>query len=275
MESQGSTRDETLKPLNLSDTFKGPEGRIVLNEGERLDDLQINGLHIIQNKDRFCFGIDAVLLSGYAVVKKGETVLDIGTGTGVIPILLTAKTEGAHFTGIEIQKDSAELAKRNAALNGLSGIVDIICGDIRDCRDILPSNSVNVITSNPPYMINRHGLTGESFEKAAARHEILCTFEDIARESKRILKEKGRIYLIHRPFRLADVFESLKKYSLEPKRLRMVQPYIDKEPSMVLIEAVKGGRPGLKVEKPLVIYKELNVYTQEVYEIYGKRGLNV
>ena len=257
MESQGSTKAEALR------------------EGERLDDLQINGLKIIQDKDKFCFGIDAVLLSGYAVARKGETVLDIGTGTGVIPILMTAKTEAAHFTGLEIQEGSAELAKRSVELNGLSGLVEIICGDIRNCSKILPSNSFNVITCNPPYMINKHGLISGSFEKAAARHELLCTFEDIARESERILKVKGRMYLIHRPFRLADVFESLRKHRLEPKRMRLVQSYIDKEPSMVLIEAVKGAKARLKVEKPLIIYKALNVYTQEVYEIYGKRGLNV
>ncbi len=256
MESQGSTRAK--------------EGALLLKEGERLDDLQINGLKLIQDPYKFCFGIDAVLLSGYAVVKKGETVLDIGTGTGVIPILLTAKTEGSHFTGIEIQEGSVELARRNVELNGLTELVDIVCGDIKDCRGVIPSASFNVITCNPPYMINAHGLTGENREKAIARHELLCSFEDISRESARILKEGGRLYLIHRPFRLADIIESLRRYKLEPKRMRLVQSFIDKEPSMVLMEAVRGGRARLKVERPLIIYEAPDVYTQEIYEIYGK-----
>ena len=262
MESQGSTKTEDL----------GYREGIVLREGERLDDLQRGGLRIIQNKDKFCFGVDAVLLSGYAIVKPGEAVLDIGTGTGVIPILLTAKTKGARFTGLEIQKESAALAERSVKLNGLSGLVDIICGDICRCDALLPDRSYDVITCNPPYMINKHGLISGSYEKAAAKHELLCTFEDIARESARILKAKGRLYLIHRPFRLADVFESLRRHRLEPKRMRMVQSYIDTEPVMVLIEAVKGGRPRLQVEKPLIIYEAVNVYTQEVYEIYYGRN---
>ncbi len=247
---------------------------IPLNEGERLDDLQIGGLMLIQNKNSFCFGIDAVLLSDYALVRRGETVLDIGTGTGVIPILLSAKTEGSHFTGLEIQEKSVLLAKRNISLNGLNDRVDIIWGDIKDCRELIDSQSMNVIVSNPPYMINEHGLKGENREKTIARHEICCTFEDIARESARILKEGGRMYLIHRPFRLADIFDSLRRHHLEPKRLRLVQSYAEKEPSMVLIEALKGGRARLMVERPLVIYEAPGVYTKEIYEIYGKGTAN-
>ena len=254
--------------LMRSEPFGMPD--ISLEEGERLDDLQIGGLMLIQNRNGFCFGIDAVLLSNYACVKKGETVLDIGTGTGVIPILLTAKTEGSHFTGIEIQEKSVRLAKRNVQLNGLSDRVDIICGDIRDCRELIGSQSMDVIVSNPPYMINDHGLKGDNREKAIARHEICCTFEDIARESARILKEGGRMYLIHRPFRLADIFLSLCRHHLEPKRLRFIQSYADKEPSMMLIEALKGGRARLSVERPLVIYEGQGVYTKEIYEMYGK-----
>ncbi len=243
---------------------------IPLEEGERLDDLQIGGLMLIQNRNSFCFGIDAVLLSNYACVRRGETVLDIGTGTGVIPILLTAKTEGSHFTGLEIQENSVRLAKRNVVLNGLCDRVEIICGDIKDCRELIASQSMNVIVSNPPYMINDHGLKGENREKAIARHEICCTFEDIAKESARILKEGGRMYLIHRPFRLTDIFDSLRRHHLEPKRLRLVQSYADKEPSMVLIEALKGGRARLLVERPLIIYEGKGVYTKEILEIYGK-----
>ena len=273
MESQGSMRideaawDDRVGGGQAEETTDSAL-KAWLKPGERLDDLQINGLQVIQNKDKFCFGIDAVLLSNYAYVKRGETVLDIGTGTGVIPILLTAKTEGRHFTGLEIQEESAEMAERSVRLNGLSDKIDIICGDICKAREFIEPQSVNVITSNPPYMINEHGLLSENREKAIARHEILCTFEDIARESGRILKEGGRIYLIHRPFRLTDIFESLRRYHLEPKRLRLVQSYVDKEPSMVLIEAIKGGRARLHVERPLIIYERQGVYTKEVYHFY-------
>ncbi|HAG68691.1 MAG TPA: SAM-dependent methyltransferase [Lachnospiraceae bacterium] len=254
MEGQSSTKTEELL------------------EGERLDDLQINGLFVIQNRKKFCFGIDAVLLGNYAVVRAGENVLDIGTGTGVIPLLLSAKTEGRHFTGLEVLEESAKMAERSVRLNGLSDRIDIICGDICRAGEFIEAGSYNVITCNPPYMIYDHGLLNESREKAVARHEILCTFDDIAKQSARILKEGGRLYIIHRPFRLADIFESLRRYHLEPKRMRLVQSYADKEPSMVLMEAVKGGRARLNVERPLVIYESMNVYTREIYEIYGKYG---
>ncbi len=272
MEDQGLTKIEHGEVSGM-EIREASDSAVRLKEGERLDDLQINGLFIIQNKDKFCFGIDAVLLSGFANVKRGETVLDIGTGTGVIPILLTAKTEGRHFTGIEIQEESAEMARRSVLLNGLSDRVDIICGDICDSEGLIEPQSVNVITTNPPYMINDHGLKGKNREKAIARHEILCTFEDIARESARILKVGGRMYIIHRPFRLADVFESLRRYHLEPKKLRFVQSYADKEPSMVLIEALKGAKARLFVDRPLIVYESPNVYTKEIYEIYGRSGV--
>ena len=245
------------------------EREVVLKEKERIDDLQRNGYKIIQNEKKFCFGMDAVLLSGFAVVRQGERVLDIGTGTGIIPILLEAKTDGKHFTGLEIQEESAEMASRSVRLNGLSEKIDIICGDINNAGEIFETASFDVITTNPPYMIGKHGLTGDNREKAIARHEIYCTLEDIAREGSRLLKDKGRFYMVHRPFRLVEIFNTLTKYRLEPKRLKMVHPFIDKEPNMVLIEALKGGNSRLTVEKPLIVYKEPGVYMDEIYDIYG------
>lgn len=241
---------------------------VALKDGERIDDLQRNGLKIIQNSEKFCFGIDAVLLSDFAAIKKGDNVLDIGTGTGIIPILLSAKSLGNHFTGLEIQPESAEMANRSVLMNDLSDKVSIIEGDINDAGSILEYCSYDAITCNPPYMIGAHGIQNPDEPKSIARHEIKCTFDDIARESSKLLKMGGRFYLIHRPFRLVELFATMTKYGLEPKRMRMVQPYIDKEPNMVLIEALKGGKSRISVETPLIVYKDVNVYTDEILEIY-------
>lgn len=242
---------------------------IELKENERLDELQRNGYRIIQNGKKFCFGMDAVLLSGFAKVKRGETVLDIGTGTGIIPILLEAKTDGKHFTGLEIQAESADMALRSVALNGLSDKIDIIKGDIKEAEQLFRAASFDVVTTNPPYMIGNHGLTNPEEPKAIARHEIFCTLEDVIREGSRLLKPNGRFYMIHRPFRLVEIFSALTKYGLEPKRMRMIHPYVDKEPNMVLIEALRGGKSRITVEKPLIIYQSQGVYTDEIYEVYG------
>ena len=240
-----------------------------LKEGEQVCDLQRNGLKIIQNKDKFCFGMDAVLLSGFVKVKERERVLDIGTGTGIIPILLTAKTKGDHFIGIEIQEESAEMAQRSVKLNGLCDKVDIVNGDINEADRYFERESFDVITSNPPYMIMGHGLKNGDEPKTIARHEIKCTLDDVIGQGGRLLKAGGRFYLVHRPFRLVEIFECFRKHGLEPKRMKMVYPFIDKEPNMVLIEALKGGKPRLTVEKPLIVYKEPGEYTDEIYDIYG------
>ena len=242
---------------------------IELKDNERIDDLQRNGYKIIQNEKKFCFGMDAVLLSGFALVKEGEKLLDIGTGTGIIPILLEAKSDGDHFTGLEIQEESADMAARSVKLNGRTDKIDIICGDIKDAQSLFRPASFDVITTNPPYMIGKHGLTGKNREKAIARHEIFCTLDDIARQAGELLKDKGRFYMVHRPFRLVEIFNTLTKYRLEPKRLKLVYPYIDKEPNMVLIEALKGGNPRLTAEKPLIVYSKPGVYMDEIYDIYG------
>ncbi len=242
---------------------------INLKPEERLDDLQVNGYEIIQNPGRFCFGMDAVLLSNFARVKKGEKVLDLGTGTGIIPILLTAKTEGKSFVGLEIQEESADMARRSVAHNHLEAKVEIVTGDIKEAADIFGLASFDVITTNPPYMIGQHGIANASDTKAIARHEVLCTLEDILRESARILKPRGRFYMVHRPFRLAEIISKMVKYGIEPKRMRMVHPYVNKEPNMVLIEGVRGGNPRMTVERPLIVYKETGVYSDELLGEYG------
>lgn len=242
---------------------------IKLNKNERLDELHRNGYYIIQNPEKFCFGMDAVLLSGYTNVKQGEKALDLGTGTGIIPILLEAKTMGEHFTGLEIQEESADMARRSVAYNHLDDKINIVTGDIKGASDIFGAASFDVITTNPPYMTNSHGLVNNDQPKAIARHEIFCSLEDIIRESAKLLKVNGRFYMVHRPFRLAEIMTMLVKYRLEPKRMQLVYPFVDKEPNMVLIEALKGGKSRITVEKPLIVYKEQGKYTDEIYDIYG------
>lgn len=242
---------------------------IDLKEDERIDDLQRNGYRIIQKNDGFCFGMDAVLLSGFTVVKPGEKSLDLGTGTGIIPILLEAKTEGMHFTGLEIQAEMADMARRSVELNGISSKVEIVTGDIKEAGLRFGRASFDVITSNPPYMNDAHGLKNPYLPKAISRHEVLCTLEDVVREAAGLLKPGGRFYMVHRPHRLIEIINVLTCYKLEPKRMKMVHPFVDREANMVLIEAVRGGRSMIKVEAPVIVYEEQGVYTDEIYDIYG------
>lgn len=241
---------------------------IELLEGERLDDLNIKGYQIIQHKDKFCFGMDAVLLSEFARAKPGERVLDMGTGTGVIPILMEAKEKGSVFQALEIQPESAAMARRSVEYNGLQHKIQIIEGDIKAASAILGRAVFDVVTVNPPYMNDSGGLKNPALPKAIARHEVLCTLEDVIREAAAVLKEHGRFYMVHRPARLQEIITRMHQYHLEPKRLRMVHSFVDKEATMVLIEGLKGGGVFMKVENPLIIYEQEDVYTKEVRRIY-------
>ena len=240
----------------------------LLREGERLDDLQRDGLRLIQNPSWFCFGMDAVLLSAFARIKKEDVCLDLGCGNGVIPILLAGKTEGKSFAGLEIQSDIVEMAQRSVRGNGLQDRVKIQEGDIREAVSIFGAAVFDVVTSNPPYMTGAHGLTNEADHKAIARHELKCSLEDLIDNATRLLKPGGRFFMVHRPFRMAEIMHCMVSHRLEPKRMRMVYPYVDKEPNMVLIEGVRGGNPRITVEKPLIVYQEENVYTDEVKRLY-------
>lgn len=243
---------------------------IKLEDGERLDDLHRNGYKIIQHPDKFCFGMDAVLLCGYTRVKEGERVLDLGTGTGVVPILLKGRTGGTHFSGLEIQKESVDMARRSVLYNELEQDVAIIEGDIKEAVSIFGAASFDVVTSNPPYMTGNHGLLNSNMQKSIARHEVLCKLEDVVSQAAGLLKEKGRFYMVHRPFRLVEILTCLSAHRLEPKRMRLVHPYLGKEPNMVLIEALKGGNSRITVEKPLYVYEKPGIYTREIQDLYTK-----
>lgn len=240
----------------------------ILREGERLDDLQRDGLKLIQNPSWFCFGMDAVLLSAFACVREGQECLDLGCGNGVIPILLAGKTKGRSFTGLEIQSDIAAMAARSVLGNGLSDRVKIINGDIREAVGIFGAASFDVITGNPPYLMKSHGLTNEAGHKAVARHELMCTLEQFIDNAAKLLKPGGHFFMVHRPFRLAEIISCMVAHKLEPKRMRLVYPYVDKEPNMVLIEGVRGGNSRITVEKPLIVYERENEYTEEVRRLY-------
>lgn len=242
--------------------------KTLIHAGERVDDLQIKGYEIIQHPGRFCFGMDAVLLSSFVKVKKGEKVLDLGTGTGILPILLEAKNDGGRYTGLEIQPESADMARRSVAYNGLEDKINIVTGDIKEAALIFGAASFEVVTVNPPYMIGEHGLKNQNKALYIARHEVLCTLEDILRESAKVLKVKGRLYMVHRPFRIPEILTKMCAAGIEPKRMRLVYPFADKEPNMVLIEGAKGGNPRMKAEPPLIVYEREGRYTEEVMRIH-------
>ncbi|CDF57180.1 tRNA1(Val) (adenine(37)-N6)-methyltransferase [Thermobrachium celere] len=242
----------------------------MLKAGERLDDLELKGLKIIQNPDWFCFGIDAVLLSSYAVIRKKDRVVDLGTGTGIIPLLVYGKYEPKEIIGVEIQKDVADMARRSIELNGLTDIIKIYEGDIKDCFKYIGINQFDVVVSNPPYKKGSSGILNMSDTKAISRHEVLINIDELCFSASRLLKGGGRFYMIHRPERLKDIILALNNNKFTPKRIRFVHPKINKAPNMVLIESVKAGGDFLKIEEPLYVYNDDGTYTQEILKIYGR-----
>ena len=252
-------------------------GWIIMESGlvrpeERIDDLQLNGLKLIQNPNWFCFGVDAVLLADYAAknIKKGAKVLDLCSGNGIIPLLLSQKSQAESLVGLEIQAPVAEMARRSVLLNGLEDKIRIEHGDLKDAPERFGRSSFQYITCNPPYKEFGGGLVNQTDTTTLARHEILCSLEDVVRVSSNILEPLGKLCLIHRPERLIDAITLMKQYRLEPKRLRFVHPYPEKTATMFLIEAVRSGRPKLFLDPPLYIYRSPGVYSEEIDRIYGR-----
>lgn len=231
-----------------------------------------NGYKILQDSERFQFGIDAVLLADYASksLKEKESVIDLGTGTGIIPLLMVNKCKTAAFTGLEVQKESSDMAARSVAMNGLEGQIQIVHGDLKEAGSLFPRHSFNVVTCNPPYMIDAHGRSNEQDALTIARHEVLCTLEDIVTAADYLLASHGSFFMIHRPFRLPEIFSSLEKHKMEMKRMRLIYPFADKEPNMVLIEARKNAKRRLTIEPPLIVRNDDGIYTIEVQDIYNK-----
>lgn len=244
---------------------------IKLNKNEVIDDLEFNNLKIIQNKDGFCFGIDSILLSDFAKeIKENSTVLDLGTGTGIISILLCEKTKLKKIIGIEIQKEVYEMAKKSIKLNRLENKFEIINENILNLNNIFQKNSIDVIVTNPPYKKKNTGIINKNEKKLISRHEITANLEDFIKISKDLLKDKGEFYIVHRPERLVDILSLMRQYKIEPKKLKIVYSNKNKEPKLVLIKGIKNAKPFLKVENNLYIYDENGKYSEEIKKIYNK-----
>ena len=244
---------------------------VKLKENERIDDLEFNNLKIIQNEKGFCFGMDSVLLSDFAKnMKNNSTVLDLGTGTGIIPILLCGKTNLRKVVGIEIQKDVANMAKRSSQLNNLQDKFEVVNTNIIDLKNIYEKQSFDVIVTNPPYKKENTGITNENEAKLISRHEITANLEDFISISKDLLKDKGEFYMVHRSERLVDILSLMRKYKIEPKILKFVSPNKNKEPNLILIKGIKNANSFLKIEKNLYVYNEDGKYTNEILKIYNK-----
>lgn len=240
-----------------------------LNANERIEDLQLKNLRIIQNSEWFCFGIDAVLLSDFAEIKRNSTVVDLGTGTGIIPLLLWGKKEPKKIIGIEIQKEVADMAERSVRLNNLENSIEILNIDMNNANQVILSNSIDVVVVNPPYVENNGGIINPESKKAISRHEISCSLEDVVRVSSKLLRHGGSFFMVHRPHRLVDIFYQMRKLKIEPKKIRLVHPRAGQQPNMVLIKGVKAGNSELKILEPLYVYGEEGQYTEEILKIYG------
>lgn len=241
-----------------------------INIDESIDDLQLNGLMLIQKQSGFRFGVDAVLLSDFANVKKKHRVLDLCTGTGIVPFLLYGKYSPKEVWGVEIQEDMVEMANRSSKLNNTDDIVRFKCADLKDKKLVSELGRFDVITVNPPYKLNNAGILNSNDKLAIARHEILCNLEDVIVSARRLLADNGRMFIVHRPERLADIFGLMRKYNIEPKRVKMIHPSAKKAPNIVLVEGQRDGGSFLKWEEALYVYDDNGNYSEEINRIYGR-----
>jgi tRNA1(Val) A37 N6-methylase TrmN6 len=243
---------------------------MLLNENEQIDDLHFKGLKLIQKAGGFRFGIDAVLLANFAKTTKASKIVDLGTGTGIIAVLLAGKTEAEHITGVEILPEMAEMAKRSILLNNLESRVDILNMDLKESSEFLGYEYADMVVSNPPYVDSGCGLLNYSGDKAIARHEILCTLDDVVLAASNLLKNKGQLNMVHRPERLVDVICTMRKYNLEPKLMQLVYPGEGKSPNLVMIRGFKSGNKQMKVLEPLYIYNRDGSYSQKYLQTVGE-----
>lgn len=245
-----------------------------LKQDEKIEDLQCRGLKLIQNTRGFCFGVDAVLLANFADIRKDAKVIDLGTGTGIIPVLLAGKTEAKSIVGLEIQENMAEMASRSVLLNNLQDRISIVHGDIKESHSLFGPAQFDVVLSNPPYMNNGGGLINSIDMKAISRHEILCSLEDVIKAGARLLKPGGQLAMVHRPERLVDIIYLMRSYKVEPKFIRFIHPSPYKRPNLLLVKGSKGGRPQLKMHDPLYVYNEKGEFSEEIEQIYNRDGGN-
>ena len=242
-----------------------------IGKDESIDDLQLNGLQLIQKEQGFRFGVDAVLLSHFANVKKKHRVIDLCTGTGIVSFLVYGKYKPQEVIGLEIQDDMVEMANRSSKLNDTSDIVKFVQGDLKDKALLDSLGRFDVVTVNPPYKLNNAGILNPNDKLAIARHEIMCNLEDVIVSARRLLKDNGRMFIVHRPERLADIFGLMRKYKIEPKRVRLVQPNTKKAPNIVLVEGQRDGGAFLKWEETLYVYDDNGNYSEEIDRIYGRK----
>lgn len=245
---------------------------VPLYEGERIDDLLTHELKIIQSDEVFCFSMDAVLLARFASVPKRGRVMDLCTGNGAIPLIMSTRSSEAVLEGLEIQERLYDMASRNVLLNGLEKRIRIVCGDVREAVSLFGCGQYDLITCNPPYLPKASGEVNERDHFAIARHELLLTLEDVIRVSSQLLKNGGKLALVHRATRLIDIVTLMRQYRIEPKKMRFVHPRRHAEPNMVLIEGTRNGRPELRIQPPLIVYEQGEEYCEELYQIYyGQR----
>lgn len=241
-----------------------------LKEGDRIEDLQ-NGYQIIQNRKYFLFGTDAVLLSHFAAAKPGDLIVDIGTGCGIIPILLCARYPKVFVTGIEVQKELADMAQRSVALNGLEKQIRIVCGDLKDALCYVDKGA-DLVVANPPYIRTGAGAQNENIYHNIAKREVMCTLDDVINAAADLLRNGGRLCMIYTTGRFAELIVCMKDRKIEPKLIQFIAPQRGKAPNLVLVEGRKGSKEGVRVLPTLEVYESSGVYTKQLKKIYGKQG---